>query len=76
MPRVERASPRVQPTIRTSFSGPSFRTTQSGIDVKGGIDGVGVIGGEGAGGRKAEGADEEAKVQVVVRGQSQMMGKR
>ena len=32
--------------------------------------------GEGAGGRKGEGADEEAKVQVVVRGQSQMMGKR
>ena len=37
---------------------------------------MGVIGGEGAGGRKAEGADEEGKVQVVVRGQSQMMGKR
>ena len=35
---------------------------------------MGVIGGEGAGGRKAEGADEEEKVQVVVRGQSQMMG--
>ena len=32
--------------------------------------------GEGAGGCKGEGADEEAKVQVVVRGQSQMMGKR
>ena len=75
MPRVERASPRVQPAIRTSFSSPSFRTTQSGIDVKGGIDGVGVTVGEGAGGRKAEGADE-AKVHVVVRGQSQMMGKR
>ena len=76
MPRVERASPRVQPDIRKSFSSPSFRTTQSGIGVKGGIDGVGVTVGEGAGGRKAEGADEEAKVQVVVRGQSQMMGKR
>ena len=76
MPRVERASPRVQPGIRTSSSSPSFRTTQSGIGVKGGIDGVGVTVGEGAGGRKAEGPDEEAKVQVVVRGQSQMMGKR
>ena len=37
---------------------------------------MGVTVGEGPGGRKAEGADEEAKVQVVVRGQSQMMGKR
>ena len=37
---------------------------------------MGVTVREGAGGRKAEGADEEAKVQVVVRGQSQMMGKR
>ena len=75
MPRVERASPRVQPDIRTSFSSPSSRTTQSGIGVKGGIHGAGVTVGEGAGGRKAEGADEDSKVQVVVRGQSQM-GKR
>ena len=69
MPRVERASPRVQPGIRTSFSSPSFRTTQSEIGVKGGIDGAGVTVGQGAGGRKSEDADEEAKVQVVVRGQ-------
>ena len=37
---------------------------------------MGVTVGEGADGRKAEGVDEEAKVQVVVRGQSQIMGKR
>ena len=37
---------------------------------------MGVTVGEGAGRRRAEGADEEAKVQVVVRGQSQMVGKR
>ena len=37
---------------------------------------MGVTVGEGAGGRKAEGADEEAKVQVVMREESQMMGKR